>query len=432
MSAPYLLNLDSHDDEPEHEHDDWQLVDLTDPELDQPPTPPDLGHFLYSGMRHLISGPPEATKTLILYHALIELAAAGRNVGIVDFEMGSRRAKLLLRELGATDEHLARFRFVEPETAPKTPLEQLFAGCAIVVIDASVGAFRASGLDDNSRVDAERFAEAWIKPLWRAGIATAVIDHVTKDRETRGSFAIGSERKVGQADVHIGLTTDHKLERGGRTTITVETHKDRPAFLRRPTCFFIDITSDEHTHQLTVTYREPERMQRTEKGGQRPTINMDRVSKWLQQQDGPQSRNAIETAVTGNRDSIRRAVDVLIAEGFCSVSEGPRKSILITLDRPYSRLAEETAERAAEATQTTTSPTSPPLRPDFAQGEVGNRTDSTSPTSPKTPPYGGLGVGEVEDVPEGEEGDQVAPTSPNDGQSEIERLAAKYHDLLGD
>lgn len=447
---------------PQFEHDDWGFVDLADPTLEEPPTPPDLGRFLYSGMRHMISGPPEATKTLVLYHDALELARRGRAVGIIDFEMGAKRAVLLMRELKATNDDLRRIFFVEPQSPPRQgELERFIeAGCCLVIIDASVGAYRASGLDDNSRVDAERFAEMWIKPLWRAGIATATIDHVTKDKETRGGFAIGSERKVGQADVHIGLTTTHKLERGGKTTISVEVHKDRPAFLRRPHPFFIDIVSHEITHELSVTYREAEKMQRTEKGGQRPTINMDRVSHWLTQQDGPQSRNAIEEAVKGNRESIRRAIDVLVAEGYCSSEEGPRGSKIITVQRPYSKAAEEAAERAS---QHTTSPnafgrgqspsSSPdlahdlahpdpapdpsihagsddlaPPRPDLAptspRAKSGAPHDATSPNPALAPPLtGGPGLGEVAAAPEGE----VGATD----EDELQRLLELYDDELG-
>ena len=75
----------------------------------------------------------------------------------------------------------------------------------LVVIDAAAGAYDASGLDDNKRQDVERFARAWVRPLFEIGITTLLIDHVTKNTETRGKYMIGSERKLGGVDVHLGL-----------------------------------------------------------------------------------------------------------------------------------------------------------------------------------------------------------------------------------
>ena len=41
-----------------------------------------------------------------------------------------------------------------------------------VVIDAAAGAYDASGLDDNKRQDVERFARAWVRPLFEIGITS--------------------------------------------------------------------------------------------------------------------------------------------------------------------------------------------------------------------------------------------------------------------
>jgi hypothetical protein len=78
----------------------------------------------------------------------------------------------------------------------------------LVIVDAAAGAFDLEGYDDNSRKDVEKWAQRWVTPFWRAEIATIVLDHVTKNAETRGKYAIGSERKVGGADT--GLRSHHR------------------------------------------------------------------------------------------------------------------------------------------------------------------------------------------------------------------------------
>lgn len=84
----------------------------------------------------------------------------------------------------------------------------------LAVFDASAGAFDAAGLDDNARKDVERFSALFIRPLWHAGVATILIDHVVKAKDHRGRYSIGSERKMGGVDVHLGFEVVEQISRG--------------------------------------------------------------------------------------------------------------------------------------------------------------------------------------------------------------------------
>jgi hypothetical protein len=161
---------------------------------------------------------------------------AGRQVAIIDFENGPRATRRLLVDLGATNDELGGIYYVEPDGPPTAADVESIVGAAVelVVIDASMGAFHASGLDDNKRQDVEAFAAQWVTPLCQAGVGTVVLDHVTKAAEGRGKYAIGSEREVGQVDVHLGLeAVGTPLTRGGSGLVKVRVHKDRPGFLQR-------------------------------------------------------------------------------------------------------------------------------------------------------------------------------------------------------
>src|SRR3954465_10608280 len=105
------------------------------------------------------------------------------------------------------------------------------AGVTLTIVDAAAGAYDVSGLDDNKRAEVERFGRTWIVPFWQAGGTTLLLDHVVKNSETRGRYAIGSERKLGQVDVHLGLEALTNISRGGHGLIRVTVHKDRPAHL---------------------------------------------------------------------------------------------------------------------------------------------------------------------------------------------------------
>lgn len=362
----------------------WSRIDLADPQYAIPPAPPDLFHFLYSGKRHVISGAPESAKTLIAYASLIHIIDIGHNVAIIDFEMGPVAARRLLDDLGATSDHLNAIYYVAPDSEP----EDSFAGILahqprIVLVDAAVGAYEASGLDDNARKDAETFARTWIRPLWEAEIATLLIDHVTKNTETRGKFTIGSERKVGQADVHLGLEAVQAVTRGGQGLVKVRVHKDRPGFLQRPTAALIELASDPTTHRITAVVKPPEGAD-AETGHLRPTVLMERVSMYLETQPDPVSRSNVETNVKGNSAAwIRIALDQLVKEGYATETEGSRNARLYTSKSPYRKQTDPKNTTSSDLVRPRPDEvTSPRPTPSPPQGD-GGRGDGLQTTLPR-------------------------------------------------
>jgi hypothetical protein len=90
---------------------------------------------------------------------------------------------------------------------------------------------------------------------------------------------------------------------------------------------------------------------------------MERVSRFLEMQSAPSSRNEIETYVTGKRRWIRLAVEHLVREGFARETEGPNRARLIASIRPY---------RDGE----------------FAPGSPREHDGEFAPTSPRPDPHG--------------------------------------------
>ena len=66
---------------------------------------------------------------------------------------------------------------------------------------------------------------------------------------------IGSERKLGTVDVHLGFESVWPLHRGSDGHIKVVTHKDRPGFLPRPNAAEIVLESDPVSHRVSWTFR---------------------------------------------------------------------------------------------------------------------------------------------------------------------------------
>jgi hypothetical protein len=356
----------------------WDPVNLAHLE-ERSPVRPTLGGLglLYPGKRHTFSGPHEAAKTLAAYAVGLKVIRQGERVVLVDLEMGCWDARDRFRELGATADDFKRLLYIEPE-APATEeiiLALLEQEPALVIVDAAAGAYDLQGLDDNKRGDVERFARVFVRAFWIRDVATLLLDHVVKNAEARGRYAIGSERKVGGADVHLGFEVVTPLTRGGHGLYRITTHKDRAGWLPRPRAGEFELRSDPETHAISWTFRPPAE---DAADGFRPTVLMERVSRYIEQQVEPVSRKAIEADVTGKRARLRLAVDRLVAEGFAAESAGDHGARLVRSVRPF---------RADDV-----APSSPPLdgfdlAPSSPRAEPPNHAESTTsphvaPTSP--------------------------------------------------
>jgi hypothetical protein len=324
--------------ETQPERDSWLPLNLNDlPE--KPPVQPDLGgtHLIYPGKRHVFSGAPESGKTLSAYCILIQTARCGGLGILIDFEMGAFDSRKRLRELGASAPEIDRILFVEPDAqASSAKVERLADfGPELVVIDATAGVYSLEGLDDNKRLDVEKIGNIYIRPFWRKGIATILIDHVVKNDESRGRYAIGSERKLGGADVHLGFDTVKEISRGTTGKYKITTHKDRGGFLKRGYLADVKLSSDPETHNITWSFTEPV-VSTDDKGHFRYTKLMQKISNELAGVTETLSKAEVKRRVGGKSDQLGKAIDSLIAEQYMTASDGERGAVNVLLTRPYS------------------------------------------------------------------------------------------------
>jgi hypothetical protein len=297
----------------------WLAIDLS--KLgERPAVTPSIGAggLVYPGKRHLFSGPQESAKTLAAYAVALEEIRKGGLVALIDLEMGQWDARDRLREMGATDGELSgRLVYFEPETeaTPETAGTVLGYQPTLAIIDAASGAYDLQGLDDNKRKDVEEWARWWIAPLWKAGVATITIDHVVKNADNRGRYAIGSERKVGGIDVHLGFQPVKHLSRGGEGLYRIVTHKDRPGHLPRPHVGELELSSDVLTHGITWAFNPPS----GDGGGSngwRPTRLMDRVLAEVERPSyEPMARTTLARSISGRYGYVVKAIDCLIEDG---------------------------------------------------------------------------------------------------------------------
>jgi hypothetical protein len=375
-----------HDDS----HDSWMPINLNSlPE--EPPVQPTLGRLgeiglVYPGKRHVFSGPQESAKTLAAYAIGIQVIRDGNIIILIDFEMGGHDARARLRDLGATRDDIDMLRYLEPEQpATEQRLQALLQhDPSLVIIDAAIGAYDLQGLDDEKRKDAEKLARIYIKTFWKAGVATIFIDHVVKDTKTRGKYSIGSERKTGGADVHLGFEVVSPISRGTTGIYRIVTHKDRGGYHKRGTLADMHLTSHPETHAITWELQAAEHIAPGETW--MPTKLMQKISGILEQKPEPVSRKTVIDEVGGRPEFARKAIDHLVRLQYATESPGARNAKLLHHTRTFTVLEWEKEHEDSPS----------PTRSHIVPGSG----HSPSPTT--LPPSGGAGLGDTHpDTPHG-------------------------------
>jgi len=355
-----------------HSYRPVDLAQLGDAPDDRPTL---AGSHLYADKLHVVSGETESVKTwLLAILSLLELRAGNRVVWI-DVEMGAHALLSRLRALGITDDELARFLYVAP--AEKLQDSAVIADVkamldkrrpSLVIVDAMTGALQLQGLDPNNSIDVESFYRGYIQLFRAHGAAVVIADHVPKDRDNRGKFSIGSERKIAGCDVHLGLEMVQPFGRGRDGIARIVTHKDRPGWLPRPRAGELHLHSDPDNGNVTWEIHAADADAEHKTTTFRPTFLMGRVSEYLATLDEPVSRTHVQEHVTGQAKAVRLAIDLLVQEGYATETEGPRNARLVTHKRLYSESQDSTP----------TTPSDPVPTP----SETESRTTPTTPSTP--------------------------------------------------
>src|SRR5262249_20266210 len=143
--------------------------------------------------------------------------------------------------------------------------------------------------------------------------AVVQIDHVAKDKDGRGRFAIGGQHKLAGIDGAAFVVEAIKpFGRGLSGWARVTVSKDRPGWIRQHARG--DVVGELHVDSdpdggVAIALQAPE----IRTGTFRPTVLMERVSQLLEATPGL-SKRSIRGGVTGKNDTIDLALDTLIAE----------------------------------------------------------------------------------------------------------------------
>lgn len=329
----------------------WAPVDLG-PHLDGSHTPEVAtllprsdGHcLLYPGRTHSMHGESESGKSLVAQAEVARVLLSGGRALFLDFESDAGSVVARLLSMAVPRELIASgLDYRRPDVAPTaSELDTLaWAGLLAQRFDLAVidGVTEALGLFATASKDNDEVT-AWHRRVPRriahaTGAAVVLIDHVAKDSEGRGRFAIGGQAKLAALDgAAYVVEVLEPLGIGLRGSVSLRVAKDRPGRVRahagtwrkgdRTQEAAVVVVDSTTAGRTIVTVEGPSGGEASADGTPdvfRPTFLMEKVSLFVESHPGS-SRNSVETSVSGKASALRQAIDVLLAEGYLT-NDGP-------------------------------------------------------------------------------------------------------------
>jgi predicted transcriptional regulator len=156
-----------------------------------------------------------------------------------------------------------------------------------------------------------------------SGAAVVLIDHITKNAETRGRFAIGGQAKLATIDGAAYLVEPLEALSPGRTgTLTMRVTKDRPGFIRKVSGMWRKSDRTQETAIFTIdsTKTQMQYVIGVPKGDDEVEADNIRfrrfeIMEYVHANPGA-SRRDINTGIKGDDKTKKERTDALVDEGF--------------------------------------------------------------------------------------------------------------------
>ena len=297
--------------------------------------------LVYPGRTHLFIGETESLKTWAALVAIAQEIRAGNACLLFDMEDEPVTAVERLDQLGLSEDEIAEGLIY---VSPSTPWDQVAwdhldqrigmsdRPVTLAVVDSMTEAMAAEGLDPDRGTDVSSFYH--LLPVFltnRHDMAVIIIDHVTKSHESRGRWAIGSERKVsGITGAALAFEVRTPFGRGMTGKVRVTISKDRPGSVR-PSAVgkalgVMSFDSDPGTGAVSVSFASPSE----DKGASltdlarqvAETMNRLRADTWAVIDEDPGiTSTRIRKLTTGDTETKGTALAELVGEGYVRVEK---------------------------------------------------------------------------------------------------------------
>ena len=296
--------------------------------------------LLYRGRLHSLYAEPEGMKTWVALEACRQEIEVDNPVLYVDFEDNQRGVLARLRSLGVEDNTIEkRFGYIRPaERLNLQAWEHLDAVLShqpsLVICDGVTEAMVLEGLNLVDNRDVAEFLERLPRRITRAGPAVLLLDHVGRNKDARGRFAIGAQAKLAGIDgaaYSIEVSEPFGRNKTGRARLQLQ--KDRIGFVsehsigsKRDIAAVIATSMDGKVEIHLEPPADPEKW--------KPTRLMELVSEAVETTPG-MTTNQLVSLVNGRREYKIQAISNLVAEWYVRTEPGPRNALLHHSEKPY-------------------------------------------------------------------------------------------------
>lgn len=303
--------------------------------------------LIYPGLLHWLFSTPGIGKTWLAIRACAEAIAFGIPVVYLDWEGNRRLVGLRLQALGCSAQDVDDlFLYLRPGAIDAPRGAQLGAsahdqGAGLVIFDGFAKALAACGHDEDKSGPVLQYLADAVDPftLQGDGAAVLMLDHVTKDKETRGLWPRGSGAKQGEVSGAAWLLRTRRAfnrETAGVLELVQAKDREGEVGIDGQVVATVHITPDQATGRLDIRLDPPTTAQ-TEDGGFRPTRYMERISRHLENENRfsrHPGRNELIDEVEGKKAHLTTAIGVLVQEGYVEV-DVTRKTHRYVSVRPY-------------------------------------------------------------------------------------------------
>jgi hypothetical protein len=296
--------------------------------------PASLG-MLRAGKRHHLPAVKKVGKSISMLTHSVDMGLAGATIVIFDRENGGdlyadRLGQIIAaRGLSEAEQELLAprvryFEFPRFRDSDEQDLIELCAGADLVVFDSQRMYLSDLGLEENGNDDYAAFMAALIDPLFRAGIATLVLDNAGHQEPKRGRGA-SAKSDLNEINFSLEAVEPFDLDTTGRIRLEIENSRFGTA----------GGWEMEIGGGVFGSWRRIDEAN-DNVAGFRPTALMERASINVENRSDRPSRRTVTDEIGGKTRYARIAVDVLVREGYL---RGPKGEGLESI-RPY-RVADD-------------------------------------------------------------------------------------------
>lgn len=298
--------------------------------------------LIYAGKVHSIYGESESGKSWVAQIATAEMLRSDKKVIYIDFESDPQDIVKRLKALGVSRANLLQyFTYIRPESARATsdPYWEAILepdSAHLVIIDGVTESLTMWG---GETVDNDSITK-WMRQFPRtvanrSGAAVVLIDHITKNSETRGRFAIGGQAKLATIDGAAYIVEPIEVLSPGRVgSLTLRVTKDRIGDVRASAGMWrksdrtqeaavltIDSTSAQMQYVIGAPTSEDELNERTE------FKKLSEMAEFIHTNPGC-SRRELNEGIRGDKALITERLETLMGRGFIENRGSGNKSNL--------------------------------------------------------------------------------------------------------